>query len=173
MPARRTTTVVVMGVSGSGKTTVGRALADRLGWAFLEGDDEHPAGNVAKMAAGEPLTDADRLPWLRRIAAWIGGCEQRGVDAVVACSALRRSYRDLLRDGHPSVVVVQVDVDPTVLRARLARRSGHWMPPELLASQLATLEPRQSDEAGLTVPAGDDVTASVEAVAAALPRQGG
>ena len=145
---------MVTGVSGSGKTTLGRALADRLGWRFAEGDDAHPAANVAKMAAGHPLDDADREPWLAALAAWIGDQERSGTDAVQTCSALRRSYRDRLRAGHPSVRFVQVMVDEAVLRERLRTRRGHYMPASLLDSQLATLEPLAPDEPGLVL-AGD------------------
>ena len=144
------TTVVVMGVSGSGKTTVARLLAARLGWVLAEGDDFHPAANVAKMRAGEPLTDEDRAPWLRAVAAWIGEQELTGVDAVVTCSALKRRYRDVLRDGHPSVRFVHVDVSKDTLRQRLERRAEHFMPASLLDSQLAALEPLQHDEPGVT-----------------------
>jgi gluconokinase len=145
-----TTTLVVMGVSGSGKTTVARLLAERLGWPFAEGDDFHPAANVAKMHAGQPLTDEDRKPWLEALAGWIGDREQDGTDVVLTCSALKRRYRDVLRDGHPSVRFLHVTVDPATLRQRLERRQGHYMPASLLDSQLAALEPLQPDEPGLT-----------------------
>jgi gluconokinase len=144
-------TVVVMGVSGSGKSTVASGLVDRLGWDFAEGDDFHPPENVAKMRAGTPLDDDDRWPWLRALAEWIGEHERAGQSAVVTCSALKRSYRDLLRDGHPSVWFAHVDTDPDVLRDRVESRTGHYMPPSLLDSQLATLEPLQADEPGATV----------------------
>jgi gluconokinase len=159
-----TTTLVVMGVSGSGKTTVARLLAERLGWRFAEGDDFHPAANVAKMHAGHPLTDADRAPWLRDLAAWIGGCEREGTDVVLTCSALKRRYRDVLRDGHPSVRFVHVSVDAATLRQRLAHRRGHYMPASLLDSQLAALEPLQPDEPGVVCPGDgtpEDVVAEV------------
>jgi gluconokinase len=150
-----TTTLVVMGVSGSGKTTVARAVAGRLGWLFAEGDDFHSAANVAKMSAGSPLTDDDRWPWLRSLADWIGEREAAGEDAVLTCSALKRSYRDLLDDGHPSVRFVHVTVNAETLRRRLEQRRGHYMPASLLDSQLAALEPLGPDEPGLTLP-GDD-----------------
>ena len=149
-----TTTLVVMGVSGSGKTTVAKGIAERLGWAFAEGDDAHPPANVAKMAAGEPLTDADRWPWLRSLAGWIGDREAAGQSAVLTCSALKRAYRDLLRDGHPSVRFVHVSVDRETLRRRLESRRGHYMPASLLLSQLEALEPLAPDEPGLVL-AGD------------------
>jgi len=146
-----TTTIVVMGVSGSGKSTVAAELTARLGWTFAEGDDFHPPENVAKMASGRPLDDDDRWPWLRRLAAWIGEQEAAGTSAVVTCSALKRSYRDLLRDGHPSVWFAHVHADPQLIRERVERRGGHYMPPSLLESQLATLEPVADDEPGAVV----------------------
>jgi gluconokinase len=147
----RTTSIVVMGVSGSGKSTVAQGLVDRLGWEFAEGDDFHPPANVEKMRAGQPLDDDDRWPWLRRLADWIGERERSGRSVVVTCSALRRSYRDLLRDGHPSVWFAHVTADPGVLRERVTSRTGHYMPVSLLESQLATLEPLQDDEPGARV----------------------
>ena len=164
-----TTTAVVMGVSGSGKTTVATSVAERRGWVFAEGDDFHPEANVRKMAAGTPLDDQDRAPWLAALAAWIGAREAAGEDAVLTCSALRRSYRDVLRSGHPSVVFVHVHVDAEVLRQRLARRTGHYMPASLLDSQLATLEQLESDEPGFLVAGDDGIDAVVAAVLSALP----
>jgi gluconokinase len=140
-----------MGVSGSGKSTTAAELVRRLGWDFAEGDDFHPRSNVAKMHAGIPLDDEDRWPWLRALAEWIGRHEQEGRSAVVTCSALKRSYRDLLRDGHPSVWFAHVCEDPALVRERIERRSGHYMPPSLLESQLASLEPLQADEPGVVV----------------------
>jgi len=136
-----TTTIVVMGVSGSGKSTVAATLVDLLGFEFAEGDEFHPPANVEKMRAGIPLDDEDRWPWLRTLAAWIGDHEQAGRSDVVTCSALKRVYRDLLRDGHPSVWFAHVAVDADTLRERLGKRTGHYMPPSLLDSQMATLEP--------------------------------
>jgi gluconokinase len=146
-----TTTIVVMGVSGSGKSTVAADLTERLGWTFAEGDDFHPRENVEKMASGRPLDDDDRWPWLRTLAAWIGEQEAAGASAVVTCSSLKRSYRDLLRDGHPSVWFAHVHADPEHIRERVERRSGHYMPPSLLESQLAALEPLGDDEPGAVV----------------------
>lgn len=143
--------LVVMGVSGSGKSTVAAMVADRLGWDLAEGDDMHPPANVAKMQAGTPLTDEDRWPWLDVVASWIGDHLDRGRPGVVTCSALKRSYRDVLRA--PGVVFVHVAGDGTLIADRMAARSGHFMPTSLLASQLATLEPPEADEVHLTVAA--------------------
>jgi gluconokinase len=165
------TAVVVMGVSGSGKTTVAVGLARRLGWPFEEGDDHHPVANVAKMRAGIPLDDADREPWLRTLAGWISDREREGTSSVLTCSALKRRYRDLLRAGNDTVLFVHVDVPEEVLRERLARRTGHYMPPSLLDSQLATLEPLADDEPGLTVPGTGTPAEVVDAVVDALPQR--
>jgi gluconokinase len=162
------TTLVVTGVSGAGKTTLAVALAARLGWAYDEGDDLHPPANVEKMRAGRPLDDDDRWPWLRGLAERIGAREQAGESSVVTCSALRRRYRDVLRDGHPSVRFVHVTVDRAPLEGRLSRRTGHYMPASLLASQLATLEPLAADEPGVTVDGTAPVGQVVDAVLAHL-----
>src|ERR687893_2996542 len=140
-----------MGVSGSGKSRVPAGLVERPGWDFAEGDDFHPPANVEKMRSGTPLDDEDRWPWLRTLADWIGEHEQAGTSAVVTCSALKRAYRDVLRDGHPSVWFAHVTVDPEVLRDRLGRRTGHYMPASLLDSQLALLEPLGEDEPGTSI----------------------
>ena len=132
--------VVVMGVCGSGKTSVGRAIARRMGWAFLEGDDLHPVANRRKMSAGTPLTDEDRWPWLDRIAARMRQADGEGATMVVACSALRRVYRDRLRGCGADVRFMHLTGDPALLRARMAQREDHFMPAGLLDSQLATLE---------------------------------
>lgn len=145
--------LVVMGVSGSGKTTVARGIADALGWTFAEGDDFHPRANVEKMASGEPLTDEDRWPWLRAIGDWVDEQVQQGQDCVVTCSALRRAYRDVLREGRPGVRFCHVAADEQLIADRLEHRTGHYMPPSLLPSQFATLEPLQDDEPGATVSA--------------------
>ncbi len=140
--------VVVMGVSGSGKSTVGSLLARRLGVEFIDADGLHPATNVAKMAAGTPLDDADREPWLRDVARELAAA--RG-GAVVACSALRRRYRDTLRRGVPGLVLVHLVGTRTQLAARLGARLDHFMPASLLDTQLAALEPLQEDEAGIVL----------------------
>jgi gluconokinase len=133
--------VVVMGVAGSGKTTVGQQLAANLGWRFVEGDDFHPAANVAKMARGQPLTDADRAPWLHALRREMVRSRDRGESLVVTCSALKASYRAILRgDDGAAVQFVYLKVDPAILRQRLQQRQGHFMPASLLASQLAELE---------------------------------
>jgi gluconokinase len=152
MSHAQTITVVLMGVSGSGKSTVMAHMVERFAWRSAEADDLHPAANVAKMAAGHPLTDEDRWPWLRALAAWIGAREDSGENSVITCSALRRLYRDFLREGHPSVRFVHLTVDPEVLNRRMERRQGHYMPPSLLGSQLATLEALQPDEPGCVLP---------------------
>jgi gluconokinase len=168
-----TTTVVVMGVSGSGKTTVAATLVDRLGWEFAEGDDFHPAANVEKMRAGQPLDDDDRWPWLRSLAAWIGTQEEAGRSVVVTCSALRRAYRDLLRDGHPSVWFAHVSGPQELITERVQKRQGHYMPPSLVPSQFATLEPLEDDEPGRVVPASGSPEQAVDELLADLARERG
>jgi gluconokinase len=143
-----------MGVSGSGKTTLGQGISQRLGWEFLEGDELHPPANVDKMAAGAPLTDEDRWPWLRAIGEWIDRRAAAGDSAVLTCSALRRSYRDALRHDRPGLVFCHVTADPQVIGRRVAQRRGHYMPASLVPSQLATLEPLADDEPGITVSGG-------------------
>ena len=137
--------VIVMGVSGAGKTTIGQALARRLSWPFLDADDLHSAANVAKMKRGEPLTDDDRGPWLDAVRARIADALGGNTSIVVACSALKHSYRDHLADGDPRVVFVHLDAPRDVLAARLASRRGHFAAPSLLDSQLASLEPPGHD----------------------------
>ena len=156
--------LVVMGVSGTGKSTLGAELAARLGRPFLEGDAFHPAANVATMAAGIPLTDDDRRPWLDAIAAAMASRAAAGESTVVACSALRRAYRDRLRAAPGRVRFVLVDVPADELARRMSSRPGHFMPPGLLASQLATLEPLAADEDGLTVPGTGDPGALADEV---------
>ena len=150
---QRVITVVLMGVAGVGKSSVMEALAKRLSWPTLEGDSLHPPGNVAKMAAGTPLTDDDRAPWLEAVARWIGDRERERSSSIVTCSALRRPYRDVLRRGHPSVWFVHLIAPVAELEARIGKRKGHFMPSSMLASQLATLEPLGRDEPGSTVDA--------------------
>lgn len=164
-----TCTLVVMGVSGVGKTSVAAEIVERTGWAFVEGDDLHPAANRAKMSAGTPLDDDDRWPWLRQVAAWIGEQEGAGRNAVVTCSALKRSYRELLRDGHPSVRFVHLLAPAELIKSRVDSRQGHYMPPSLLASQLATLEPLGTDEPGVEVGTTGSANDVAERVLQLLP----
>lgn len=138
--------LVVMGVSGSGKSTVGEAIAARLGWTYEDGDKFHPASNVAKMSASHPLTDEDRWPWLQAIADEIDRVCKAGGQVVMACSALRRAYRDVLLDGRKDVRLVYLNGTEPLIADRLGHRTGHFMPPGLLASQFATLEPPGADE---------------------------
>ena len=160
------TALVVMGVSGAGKSTIARRLAAELGWDFAEGDDLHPAANVIKMAAGEPLTDADRAPWLERVAGWIDAEIAAGRHGVITCSALKRAYRDRLR--RPQVVFVYLQVPRAELERRLAGRTGHYMPASLLDSQLDALEPPGEDEAAFTVDAATGRARAVAAIRARL-----
>jgi len=159
-----------MGVSGSGKSTVARAVADRLGWDLGEGDDLHPPENIAKMAAGHPLTDVDRVPWLRRVRAWIDARLDAGRPGIITCSALKHSYRDVLRrDG---VLFVELDVPARDLSRRMAERPGHFMPAALLTSQLSALEPVGPDEHAVRVDGTKPVDALVADLAALLTAQG-
>ncbi len=143
--------LVVMGVSGSGKSTVAALVAERLGWDLAEGDDLHPDENVAKMAAGLPLDDDDRAPWLDTVSSWIVEHAMQGVPGVITCSALKRKYRDVLREHN--VVFVYLQGSGDLIGGRMAERSGHFMPTTLLDSQVATLEPPQADERHIVVDA--------------------
>lgn len=149
--------LVVMGVSGSGKTTIAKALDKHLHWPFQEGDDLHPPANVEKMRSGHALTDEDRAPWLRAVTAWIEARRQAGEPGVITCSALRRSYRDAITGGHPGVRVVYLKADRALIAERLSQRQHHYMPATLLESQLATLEEPLADEHVLTVHVRGDV----------------
>jgi carbohydrate kinase (thermoresistant glucokinase family) len=153
--------VVVMGVSGSGKTTVAKLLAETSGWQFQEGDTLHPPENVKKMSAGIPLTDADRLPWLRKIAETIDGWRARGESGVITCSALKRSYRDIIVGDRPDVRLVYLKGSHDLIRQRMAARHGHFMPTALLDSQFSTLEEPSPDEN----PIGVDIGGSPEKIA--------
>jgi gluconokinase len=161
------TIVVVMGVSGSGKTTVARLLADALECQFLEGDDLHPAANVEKMRSGTPLTDADRLPWLQRIAGEIDAWRRRGESGVVTCSALKRAYRDILIGGHADVALVYLKGSRALIENRMKARHAHFMPVALLDSQFATLQEPMPDEHPITV----DVGGQPREIAAEIARQ--
>jgi gluconokinase len=140
--------VVVMGVAGSGKTTVADLMAKRLGWQKAEADDFHPPENVAKMAAGTPLTDADREPWLTALRDWISAAPG---SVLITCSALRRRYRDVLRQADADVRFLHLDGDRELIKERITERKNHFMPASLLDSQIAALEPLQADEAGVVV----------------------
>jgi carbohydrate kinase (thermoresistant glucokinase family) len=157
---------LVMGVSGSGKTTLGRALARELGAEFLEGDKFHPESNVAKMSRGEPLSDADRWPWLDRLADELASAKSAGRSVVLACSALKRSYRDRLRRGAPGLRLVFLKGDKALIHERMQARTRHFMPPGLLDSQFAALEEPGPDESPIVI----DVTPPVETLVGRLPR---
>jgi gluconokinase len=152
-PLAETPLVVVMGVSGSGKSTVGILLAERLGVPYAEADAFHPRANVEKMAAGTPLDDEDREPWLDSIADWLAEHAERD-GGVVSCSALRRRYRDRLREGGHELFFLHLEGSEELIAQRLAERRGHFMPRSLLRSQFATLEPLEEDERGASVPIG-------------------
>lgn len=157
--------VVVMGVSGSGKSTVGALLARRLGVPFVDGDSLHPPPNIAKMAAGEPLDDDDRRPWLEKVGVWLADHRDGGV---VSCSALKRTYRDQIRAHCPGAQFVHLSGSADVIGVRLAARPSHFMPAALLRSQLDALEPLGADEAGVVVDIDRGVDAIVEGVLAGL-----
>jgi gluconokinase len=144
--------VIVMGVSGSGKTTVGTLLAGRLGWEYEDADWFHPAANIDKMHNGIPLTDEDRWPWLQAIAAWIDGTRQARGHGVVSCSALKRRYRDILTGNRSDVRLVYLKGDATLIARRIATRHEHFMPASLLKSQFDALEEPGPDEHPVTVP---------------------
>lgn len=152
--------VIVMGVSGCGKTTVGKSLAERTGWRFAEGDDFHPKANIDKMAVGVPLEDDDRWPWLEDIAAWVRSHANRGHNTIVTCSALKRSYRDLLIQEMPWMGFVHLHGTLEVLTDRMKHRSGHFMPVSLLTSQIDTLESLAVDECGIVI----DIDAPVDTI---------
>lgn len=158
--------IVVMGVSGSGKTRIGCELARRLGVEYADGDGFHSPENRAKMASGKPLEDADRWPWLDAIGRYLAQRAELG--AVVSCSALRRTYRDVLRRAASDIAWVHLDGDPAMILRRLSARQGHFMPASLLASQIATLEPLQPDEHGITVDIGPTPEAIVDGIISRL-----
>ncbi|MFD8964901.1 gluconokinase [Streptomyces sp. NPDC059568] len=160
--------VVVMGVSGTGKTTVGPLIADALGVPYAEGDDFHPPANIAKMSAGVPLDDADRWPWLDAIGSWAH--ERARLGGVVSSSALKRAYRDRLRAAAPGAVFLHLTGDRALIGRRLAERKGHFMPPALLDSQFAALENLEADEAGVAVDVSGTPQEITERAVAALRR---
>lgn len=156
--------LIVMGVSGSGKSTVAKALGERLGWRFEDGDGFHPPANVAKMSAGHPLTDEDRWPWLNAIADEIGRVCTAGEHVIIACSALKHTYRDVLLRGRNDVRFVFLRGTQELIADRLAQRKGHFMPPELLTSQFRTLEPPEASEHVITVSIDESVEAIVDGI---------
>jgi carbohydrate kinase (thermoresistant glucokinase family) len=167
-PLPRPVVLVMMGVSGSGKTTVAALLAGRLGWAFEEGDALHPPANVEKMHAGHPLDDADRAPWLARIADWVDARLDAGQCGIITCSALKRRYRALIdRRGH-GVLFVFLTGPRETIATRLAARQGHFMPPSLLASQFETLEEPGADEPALRLEVGPPPDVLAQSVVDAL-----
>ena len=159
--------LIVMGVSGSGKSTIGEKLAERLGWSYEDGDKFHPASNVAKMSAGQPLTDEDRWPWLRAIADEIERVCEAGEHVVIASSALKRAYRDILVHGRPDIRIIYLDGPQELIASRLAQRKNHFMPPGLLESQFRTLEPPDASENPVTV----SIDGSVETIVNDILRQ--
>src|SRR3954466_4317931 len=156
-----------MGVSGSGKSTIADRLAERLGWTYEDGDRFHPASNVAKMSAGQPLTDEDRAPWLQAIADEIDRVCKAGEHAVIACSGLKRAYRDVLVHGRCDVRIVYLEGTQELIAKRLKARKGHFMPPTLLDSQFKALQPPGPDEHPVTV----SIDASVEAIVDDITRK--
>jgi len=160
--------IVIMGVSGSGKTEIGSRLAERLGWAFRDADEFHPAENIAKMRAGVPLVDADREPWLAALAAVLERAVTEGPPLVLACSALKRGHRTRLGLPRTSIQLVHLDGPPEVIRKRIEQRAGHFMPATLLDSQLAALERPDPDENAIVVDVSSEPDAIVQAIAAAL-----
>lgn len=166
--AREPSTLVVMGVSASGKSRVSYKLARRCGYVYLDADWFHPAAIIAKMSSGQPLTDEDRWPWLAEVGRCAHAVRRDGYGVVVACSALKRSYRDALRQHVPEMVVIYLDVPRTVLEERVARRKHHFMPASLLQSQLDTLEPPDVDEMGLRVTEGSKAPGTVKHIISRL-----
>jgi gluconokinase len=155
---------VVMGVSGCGKSEIGRRLSAALGTAYAEGDDDHPPANVAKMAAGTALTDVDRRDWLLLLQSRIAAASAQGAGLVLSCSSLKRRYRDLLRAGDPGLVFVHLHGERALIAQRMHERPGHFMPPALLESQLRDLEPLQADEAGMVLDIADTPEQLIEQV---------
>jgi gluconokinase len=157
------TSLIVMGVAGAGKTTLARALAERLGWAFLDADALHPPANVEKMRAGIPLGDADRAPWLAAVAAWM---DAEAGPSVVACSVLKRAYRAALTEGRPDARLVYIDASPELVATRVAERADHYFPASLIASQFQSLEPPSPDERAIVVSMAASTEAQVAQVLA-------
>jgi carbohydrate kinase (thermoresistant glucokinase family) len=164
--------IVVLGVSGSGKTTVGIEIAKRLSYEFCDADDLHSAANIEKMHSGHPLDDADRIPWLNAVGQHMRDVLDDHAGVVVACSALKKSYRDIIRTYEPAAIFALLDGSQDVIMSRVLARHGSFMPPSLLASQFATLEPLTRDEHGATVEVADSVAATAERVLATLSVDG-
>ncbi|MCC9205679.1 gluconokinase [Arthrobacter sp. zg-Y769] len=156
--------LVIMGVAGSGKTTIANLLSKRLGWIAAEADEFHPAVNIAKMSAGVPLDDDDRWPWLYAIRDWMGTQAENGRCTIVTCSALKRTYRNVLSQASGEVTFVHLDGSTEVLAERMKTRSGHFMPPSLLPSQISTLEPLSPEESGIRIEITDSPAEIVDAV---------
>jgi carbohydrate kinase (thermoresistant glucokinase family) len=160
--------LIVMGVSGAGKSTIAEALDKRLGWPFQEGDDLHPPANIQKMHAGIPLDDTDRAPWLAACRAWIDARVAAGEPGFITCSALKRKYRDYLIEGRPNVRILYLKASREILEEHVHERTGHFMPPELLDSQLATLEEPTEDEHPIVVNVEKTVDQTADEAIAAL-----
>ncbi|MDQ0823858.1 gluconokinase [Arthrobacter sp. B2I5] len=159
--------IVVMGVSGAGKSSVGQALATQLGAQFIDGDTLHPEANVKKMASGVPLTDEDRWPWLHLVGTQLSASDNA---TIVACSALKRSYRDAIRTAAPATTFILLQAGRTALQDRLTQRPGHFMPASLLTSQLETLEELQDDESGVMIESTGGIDTTVERIRKLLER---
>jgi gluconokinase len=157
-----------MGISGCGKSTVGQMLAEKLGMRFAEGDDYHPPANVAKMSKGQPLNDNDRMPWLKSMADDIKSWTEQDIPAVLSCSALKKSYRNILTNGNPKVRLVHLHGDTQIVRDRMTKRRDHYMPPSLIDSQIATLEIPEAQEKVLTINLADDPVKIVDQIIVTL-----
>jgi gluconokinase len=170
-PSNRVRQVVVMGVSGVGKSTVAKGLSTLMRWPFAEGDAFHSEANLAKMSAGRPLTDEDRWPWLRTIGDWMSQEIAAGRSGVVTCSALRRAYRDLLREGRPEVVFCHLAATEDLVATRVGARHDHFMPPALLHSQYDSLDPLEPDEPGVAISVDGSAAEVLARAVAALQLQ--
>ncbi|KAA0968244.1 gluconokinase [Aureimonas fodinaquatilis] len=164
----RAVCIMVMGPSGVGKTTTAKAIANALNWTFAEGDEFHPASNIAKMSAGIPLDDQDRQPWLETIRDWMTQKSKEGVNTVITCSALKRRYRDILQGTEADLRFLQLDAPVQLVGERMSRRSDHYMPLSLLNSQFDALEPLQSDENGIVISVEENPEQVVSAALQAL-----
>ena len=163
---------IVMGPSGVGKTTTAKGVADRLGWEFAEGDEFHPKANIDKMSAGIPLDDDDRAPWLCSIRDWMSEQSDAGLNCVLTCSALKKRYRDILREARSQVLFIELDAPMDLVGERMAHRKGHYMPTSLLKSQFDTLEPLDAEEGGIIVSVRDTPEKVIDDAVAALEKAG-